>query len=101
MARRPRKEAWARYSAQNVAGMARLLENHARHEVRPHSRPLDWRSQSRTGPTLAAMVRRRDCAPGYCGLACIIAIAWDTQFSPVDVRTLAARHRSAVGDRLI
>jgi hypothetical protein len=38
---------------------------------------------------------------GYCGLACIIAIAWDTQFSPVDVRTLAARHRSAVGDRLI
>jgi hypothetical protein len=31
---------------------------------------------------------------GYCGLACIIAIAWDTSFSPVDVRTLAARHRS-------
>jgi hypothetical protein len=31
---------------------------------------------------------------GYRGLACIIAIAWDTSFSPVDVRTLAARHRS-------
>jgi hypothetical protein len=34
----------------------------------------------------------------YCGLACVIAVAWDTQFSPVDVRTLAARHRSAVTD---
>jgi hypothetical protein len=33
----------------------------------------------------------------YAGLACIIAVAWDTQFSPVDVRTLAARHRPAVG----
>jgi hypothetical protein len=30
---------------------------------------------------------------GYHGLACVIAVAWDTQFSPVDVRTLAARHR--------
>jgi hypothetical protein len=29
---------------------------------------------------------------GYGGLACIIASAWDTQFSPVDVRTLARRH---------
>lgn len=26
--------------------------------------------------------------PGYCGLACIIAVAWDTSFAPVDVRTL-------------
>jgi integrase len=25
---------------------------------------------------------------GYCGLACIIAVAWDTGFSPVDARTL-------------
>jgi hypothetical protein len=30
---------------------------------------------------------------GYRGLACVIAVAWDTQFSPVDVRTLSARHR--------
>ena len=34
---------------------------------------------------------------GYKGLACIIAVAWDTQFSPVDVRTLAARHRVTLG----
>ena len=34
---------------------------------------------------------------GYGGLACIIAVAWDTQFSPVDVRTLAERHRAMVG----
>ncbi|WP_162783407.1 hypothetical protein [Devosia naphthalenivorans] len=25
---------------------------------------------------------------GYCGLACIIAVAWDTGFSPVDARTV-------------
>jgi hypothetical protein len=38
---------------------------------------------------------------GYHGLACIIAVAWDTQFSPVDVRTLTERHRAIVGSRLI
>jgi hypothetical protein len=38
---------------------------------------------------------------GYQGLACIIAVAWDTQFSPVDVRTLTERHRAIVGGRLI
>jgi hypothetical protein len=38
---------------------------------------------------------------GYRGLACIIAVAWDTQFSPVDVRTLAERHRAVSGGRLI
>src|SRR5215470_11274437 len=38
---------------------------------------------------------------GYHGLACIVAVAWDTQFSPVDVRTLAERHRAIVGSRLI
>jgi len=38
---------------------------------------------------------------GYHGLACIIAVAWDTQFSPIDVRTLAARHCAAEGDRLL
>lgn len=29
---------------------------------------------------------------GYRGLACIIAVCWDTQFSPGDVRKLAPRH---------
>jgi hypothetical protein len=38
---------------------------------------------------------------GYHGLACIVAVAWDTQFSPIDVRTLAERHRSANGGRLV
>lgn len=37
---------------------------------------------------------------GYHGLACIIAVSWDTLFSPVDVRTLAARHKRIMGDRL-
>jgi hypothetical protein len=38
---------------------------------------------------------------GYSGLACIVAVAWDTQFSPVDVRTLVARHRATIGGRLV
>jgi hypothetical protein len=39
---------------------------------------------------------------GYRGLACIVATAWDTGFAPVDVRTLAARHRAtAPGGRLM
>jgi hypothetical protein len=38
---------------------------------------------------------------GYRGLACIVAVAWDTQFSPVDVRTLAERHRRAMGGGLV
>jgi hypothetical protein len=38
---------------------------------------------------------------GYHGLACVIAVAWDTQFSPVDVRTLRSRHRAMIDGRLI
>jgi hypothetical protein len=38
---------------------------------------------------------------GYRGLACIIATAWDTQFSPVDVRTLQERHRAIADGRLV
>jgi hypothetical protein len=38
---------------------------------------------------------------GYHGLACIIATAWDTQFSPIDVRTLAHRHYVDVDERLV
>jgi hypothetical protein len=38
---------------------------------------------------------------GYRGLACVIAVAWDTQFSPVDVRTLRGRHRAIIGGRLV
>jgi hypothetical protein len=38
---------------------------------------------------------------GYHGLACVIAVAWDTQFSPVDVRTLSSRHRATVAGRLV
>jgi hypothetical protein len=34
---------------------------------------------------------------GYQGLACIIAVAWDTGFSPVDVRTLAQSNAVALG----
>jgi hypothetical protein len=38
---------------------------------------------------------------GYRGLACIIAVAWDTQFAPVDVRTLQERHRTMMDGRLV
>jgi hypothetical protein len=35
------------------------------------------------------------------GLACILAVMWDSQFSPVDARTLRARHRKIVDGRLV
>lgn len=35
---------------------------------------------------------------GYRGLACIVAIAWDTMFSPVDVRTLTPAQAVTAGD---
>jgi hypothetical protein len=38
---------------------------------------------------------------GYHGLACVVAVARDSQFSPVDVRTLAARHCVTDGGRLV
>jgi hypothetical protein len=38
---------------------------------------------------------------GFRGLACIIAVAWDSQFSPVDIRSLRARHRAVIDGRLI
>jgi hypothetical protein len=37
----------------------------------------------------------------YRGLACIIAVSWDTGFSPVDVRTLAERHRADMDGHLV
>lgn len=37
---------------------------------------------------------------GARGLACVIATCWDTQFSPVDARTLKARHRAVHRGRL-
>jgi hypothetical protein len=38
---------------------------------------------------------------GFRGLACIIAVAWDTQFSPVDARSLTARRVREHRGRLI
>lgn len=37
----------------------------------------------------------------YHGLACIIAVSWDTQFSPVDVRTLADHHCIEIDRHLV
>jgi len=38
---------------------------------------------------------KRAIRTGYHGLACCVAIAWDTQFSPVDVRALSGVHVTA------
>lgn len=38
---------------------------------------------------------------GYFGLACIIAVAWDTQFSPVDARKLSLDHLREVDGQLV
>ena len=39
----------------------------------------------------AVRLAKRAWREGYKGLACIIAVAWDSTFSPVDVRTLRRR----------
>lgn len=39
----------------------------------------------------AVRLAKRAWREGYKGLACIIAVAWDSSFSPVDVRTLRKR----------
>lgn len=39
----------------------------------------------------------RAWADGYHGLACIVAVAWDTQFSPGDVRALTPKQALEIG----
>ncbi len=52
----------------------------------PQPRYQRW-SEGETVRLVKAAWRRK-----YRGLACIIAVCWDTQFSPVDARGLRARH---------
>lgn len=54
---------------------------------------LPVRSQSYSEGEVVRAVKHAWRA-GYRGLACIIAVCWDTQFSPGDVRTLTAKHRA-------
>ena len=65
------------------------------------SKAIRRRSQHRRNETWASgeVVRLAKGAwrAGYKGLACIIAIAWDTSFSPVDVRTLTPAQAMKTG----
>jgi hypothetical protein len=61
----------------------------------PHLRAIS------AGPGEAVRLVKGAWCEGFRGLACIIGTAWDTQFSPVDVRTLHERHRAIVGGRLV
>lgn len=45
----------------------------------------------------AVRLAKRAWREGYKGAACIIAICWDTLFSPVDARTLSGRHMATMG----
>lgn len=56
---------------------------------KPAPRGQSWREGE------AAILAKTAWRSGYKGLACIIAISWDTLFSPVDVRSLRAKHRCA------
>lgn len=49
----------------------------------------------------AVRLVKRAWRDGYRDLACIIAIVWDTQFQPGDVRTLCAKHLRVESGRLI
>jgi hypothetical protein len=88
--------------------VAYILENHARVEDRSHGRSINGHTESRPlprwqrwseGETVRLVKTAWRC--GYHGLACVIAVAWDTQFSPVDVRTLRGRHKAIIGGRLV
>lgn len=46
----------------------------------------------------AVRVAKAAWRAGYRGLACVIAVAWDTGFSPVDARSLTPAQMVAVGD---
>jgi hypothetical protein len=63
----------------------------------PHGRSATWKAGEMA--RLAKEAWRR----GYCGLTALIACAWDTQFSPVDLRavTPSQRRRDARGDFFI
>lgn len=66
--------------------------------VRNHAPPPRWQ---RWTEGEAVRLVKTAWRHGYCGLACLIAVAWDTQFSPVDARTLAEKHRAVIGDRMV
>lgn len=61
---------------------SRILKNTA-----PKGRKDTWQ------PGEVARIGKAAWRKGYRGLAAILAVAWDTQFSPVDVRTLRASQR--------
>ena len=61
----------------------------------PHPRFQRWSEGE------AARLVKGAWRAGYGGIACIIAIAWDSTFSPVDVRTLRPRHMKALARGLI
>jgi hypothetical protein len=63
--------------------------------VTPKARKARWSE----GETVRLV--KRGWRMGFHGAACAIAVAWDTQFSPVDVRQLAGRHVRESGDRMI
>lgn len=63
--------------------------------VTPQPRSHVWRAGEVVRLAKAAMHN------GYFGLACIIAVAWDTQFSPVDARKLTLDHLREIDGELV
>ncbi|MFZ5746197.1 MAG: hypothetical protein ACOY45_00910 [Pseudomonadota bacterium] len=61
----------------------------------PKPRSQVWRSGE------VARLVKTAIRSGYTGLACIIAVAWDTQFSPVDARKLTIGNLREHGDALL
>lgn len=63
----------------------------------PSEKVVNRAPQSRTqrfSHAEAVRLAKRAWRMGFRGLACIIMIAWDTGFSPVDCRTLCAKHQA-------
>ena len=78
----------AMHYCEKDADPSRIIRNAA-----PKGRSATWR------PGEIARIGKEAWRQGYHGLAAILAVCWDTQFSPVDARSLKARQyrRDAAG----
>jgi hypothetical protein len=84
---------WAILAAQNLCNK----DADPSAAIRKKSQP--GRSQIWSEGEIVRLVKQA-YREGYWGLACIIAIAWDTQFSPVDVRQLSAGQMQTNGTEI-
>src|SRR5262245_44515263 len=88
--------------------LARAVGCRGCHEIlRSRQRPLPWHPAKDAKAAFGGVVGGRGCAAGQGsvaarlhGLAVVLAIAWDTQLAPIDVRRLNAAQMTRNGPRV-